>query len=364
MAKVIFLAIFLALYFVEHTQSIPFDEKDLESEEKLWDLYGRWQSYHAISRQHHEKHRRFNTFKDNARFIHEFNKKDKPYKLALNKYGDITTEEFKRHYAGSRVHEHRMLRPRIVSQEKFMYENVNLRDLPVSVDWRQNGAVTSVKDQGKCGSCWAFSTIVAVEGINQIKTTNLISLSEQELIDCDTDDNSGCQGGLMENAFEFIKKTGGITTETDYPYLAANGTCNSVKKNSPVVVIDGHENVPVNSEEALQKAVANQPVSVAIEAAGKPFQFYSHGVFTGECGTELDHGVAVVGYGSDNGTNYWIVKNSWGAEWGEKGYIRMQRGAKAKEGICGIAMEASYPLKTSPNPPKKGNNNASLRDEL
>ncbi|KAJ3708632.1 hypothetical protein LUZ61_012337 [Rhynchospora tenuis] len=354
MEKVLFLAILLTFSLIPHIMSIPFDERDLESEEKLWDLYERWQRHHAVSRDHHEKQKRFSVFKENAKFIHEFNKKGKSYKLELNKFGDLTTEEFKGSYAGSRVQEHRMFRPRTMTN-KFSYGSVNVGDLPLSIDWRQKGAVTGVKDQGKCGSCWAFSTVVSVEGINQIKTGNLISLSEQELIDCDTGDDSGCNGGLMENAFDFIKKSGGITTETAYPYKAQNGTCDASKMNSPAVVIDGYETVPANDEDSLLKAVANQPVSVSIEASGKPFQFYSTGVFTGDCKTDLDHGVAVVGYGVDqNGTKYWIVKNSWGPTWGEQGYIRMQRGIAAKEGICGIAMDASYPVKTSHNPPKKG----------
>ncbi|XP_072999998.1 vignain-like isoform X2 [Typha latifolia] len=358
-STLLLLAVVLALAFAP-SRSFPFEEKDVASEESLWNLYERWRSHHTVSRDLDEKNKRFNVFKENVKFIHEFNKKDKPYKLKLNKFGDMTKEEFRRTYAGSKVHHHRMRRGRPRGSESFTYESV--RDLPASVDWRQNGAVTAVKDQGQCGSCWAFSTVVAVEGINQIKTKKLVSLSEQELIDCDTSDNNGCNGGLMEYAFEFIKRNGGITLEEDYPYMADDGTCD-VSKNSPMVVIDGHVNVPANDEEALMKAVANQPVSVAIEASGTAFQFYSEGVFTGDCGTELDHGVAIVGYGTtQDGTKYWTVKNSWGSDWGEKGYIRMERGIQAEEGLCGIAMEPSYPIKTSPNHSNK--RRASLKDEL
>ncbi|XP_059638892.1 vignain-like [Cornus florida] len=203
------------------------------------------------------------------------------------------------------------------------------------------------------GSCWAFSTVVGVEGINQIKTKKLVSLSEQELVDCDTKENQGCNGGLMDYAYKFIKQKGGLNTEDNYPYTAEDGTCDASKENSPVVSIDGHENVPANDEDALLKTVANQPVYVGIDAGGSGFQFYSEGVFSGDCGTELDHGVAIVGYGTTlDGTKYWTVKNSWGPEWGEKGYIRMQRGISANEGLCGIAMQASYPIKTSSNNPK------------
>ncbi|XP_051123203.1 vignain-like [Andrographis paniculata] len=332
-------------------ECFDFHEKELESEGRLWDMYERWRSHHTVSRSLDEKHRRFNVFKANAHYVHSFNKKDKPYKLKLNKFADMTNHEFRSMYAGSRIKHHRMaVKGGLRGNGTFMYENV--QSIPPSVDWRKKGSVTPVKDQGQCGSCWAFSTIVAVEGINHIRTNNLVSLSEQELVDCDTEQNQGCNGGLMDIAFDFIQKKGGITTEKNYPYLGVDGKCDVKKENSPAVSIDGHENVPSNNEEALLKAVANQPVSVAIDAGGSNFQFYDEGVLTGECGTELDHGVAIVGYGTTvDGTKYWIVKNSWGPEWGENGYIRMQRGVEAEEGLCGIAMEASYPIKKSSNNP-------------
>ncbi|CAI0447476.1 unnamed protein product [Linum tenue] len=330
-----------------------YHEHELASEESLWDLYERWRSHHTVSTSLDDKHKRFNVFKQNVMHVHETNKMDKPYKLKLNKFSDMTSHEFKNAYANSKVHHHVMFRGAPRGNGTFMYENV--RRVPPSVDWRKKGAVTPVKDQGQC--------VVAVEGINYIKTKKLVSLSEQELVDCDTTENQGCNGGLMEYAFEFIKETGGLTTEDKYPYHAADGSCDSVKEDAPVVSIDGHENVPKNNEDALLKAVANQPVSVAIDAGSPDFQFYSEGVFTGSCGTELNHGVAAVGYGiTVDGTKYWIVKNSWGAEWGEKGFIRMQRGISDKTGLCGIAMEASYPVKTSSNPTP--HSSSSLRDEL
>ncbi|PON85243.1 Cyseine protease [Trema orientale] len=332
-------------------ESFDFHEEELESEESLWDLYGRWRSQHTVSRSLDEKHKRFNVFKENVKHVHNTNKKDKPYKLKLNKFADMTNHEFRSTYADSKIKHHRMFRGSQHGTVKFMYEKVD--SVPASVDWRKKGAVNAVKDQGNCGSCWAFSTVAAVEGINKIKTNMLVSLSEQELVDCDNEQNQGCNGGLMEYAFEYIKKRGGLTTETYYPYKAEDGSCDASKENSPAVSIDGHENVPENDEDALQKAVANQPVSVAIDAGSSDFQFYSEGVFNGYCGTELNHGVAVVGYGTTlDGTKYWIVRNSWGPEWGEKGYIRMQRHVSDKEGLCGIAMEASYPIKNSSTNPE------------
>ena len=200
-------------------------------------------------------------------------------------------------------------------------------------------------DKKNAGSCWAFSAVAAMEGITQLSTGKLISLSEQELVDCDTSgEDQGCSGGLMDDAFKFIEQNHGLTTEANYPYAGTDGTCNRKKAAHPAAKINGYEDVPANNEKALQKAVAHQPIAVAIDAGGSEFQFYSSGVFTGQCGTELDHGVAAVGYGtSDDGMKYWLVKNSWGTGWGEEGYIRMQRDVTAMEGLCGIAMQASYP---------------------
>ncbi|ONK58799.1 uncharacterized protein A4U43_C09F16760 [Asparagus officinalis] len=195
------------------------------------------------------------------------------------------------------------------------------------------------------GCCWAFSTVGATEGLIQIKKGNLTSLSEQQLVDCVTGGvTRGCEGGLMDEAFEYIIQNKGIASEETYPYTATEGTCNTDATSA--ATITGYEKVPANSEEALMAAVATQPVSVAIDGGGPDFKFYSRGVFTGPCGTDLDHAVTLVGYGTEesaDGTKYWLVKNSWGETWGEGGYMRMARDVGAPEGLCGIAKDASYP---------------------
>lgn len=314
-------------------------------------MYNWWLSKHGKTyNKLGEREERFEIFKDNLRFIDEHNSKNRSYKVGLTRFADLTNEEYRAMFLGTKSDPKRRVIKAKNPSRRYAFKATD--ELPDSVDWRKEGAVNPIKDQGSCGSCWAFSTIAAVEGINKIVTGELISLSEQELVDCDRTYDAGCNGGLMDNAFQFILKNGGIDTEQDYPYLAVDGTCDPVKVNNKAVTIDGFEDVIPFDEKALQKAVANQPVSVAIEASGMPLQFYQSGVFSGECGSALDHGVAIVGYGTDEtGMDYWIVRNSWGRDWGENGYIRIQRNViDTYTGKCGIAMQSSYPIKNTQNP--------------
>ncbi|KAK4274664.1 hypothetical protein QN277_017855 [Acacia crassicarpa] len=339
----------LDMSIISYDRTHP-DQSNWRTDSEVMAIYEHWlvkhgKAYNALG----EKEKRFEIFKDNLRFIDEHNAGNRTYKVGLNRFADLTNEEYRAKYLGTKIDHKR----RIAKTRNNRYASQIGDKLPEYVDWRKEGAVVQVKDQGSCGSCWAFSTVAAVEGINKLVTGDLISLSEQELVDCDTKYNEGCNGGLMDYAFQFIINNGGIDTEEDYPYHAVDGQCDHYRKNAKVVTIDGYEDVPANDEKALKKAVANQPVSVAIEAGGREFQLYVSGVFTGRCGTALDHGVAAVGYGTENGVDYWIVKNSWGSSWGEEGYIRMERNVgKTNTGKCGIAMQASYPTKKGLNPPK------------
>ncbi|KAI9120095.1 hypothetical protein K1719_009064 [Acacia pycnantha] len=308
-------------------------------EASMQERHEQWMIQHGrVYKDIQEKEKRFNIFKQNVEYIEGFNRDGtKPYKLGLNQFADLTNEEFTTSRNRFKGH----MCSSITRTPSFKYENVS--GVPSSVDWRQQGAVTPIKNQGECGCCWAFSAVAATEGITKLSTGKLISLSEQELVDCDTGVDQGCEGGLMDDAFKFIIKNNGINSEADYPYKGVDGSCNANEEGNHVASIKGYEDVPANSEQALQKAVVNQPVSVAIDASGSDFQFYKSGIFTGSCGTELDHGVTAVGYGVNDSSEYWLVKNSWGTEWGEEGYIRMQRNVDAQEGLCGIAMQASYP---------------------
>ncbi|KAL1195411.1 putative cysteine protease RDL5 [Cardamine amara subsp. amara] len=291
-----------------------------------------------------EKERRFTIFKDNLRFITNRNAANLSYRLGLNRFADISQDEYVQLCHGTNA---RPPRNHFFMTRSDRYKTSASDVLPKSVDWRNEGAVTEVKDQGLCRSCWAFSTVGAVEGLNKVVTGELITLSEQDLINCNKE-NNGCEGGKIETAYEFIINNGGLGTNNDYPYKAVNGVCDGhFKENNKNVILDGYENLPANDESSLMKAVAHQPVTAIIDSSSREFQLYESGVFDGTCKTNLNHGVVVVGYGTENGRDYWIVKNSRGNTWGEAGYMKMARNIANPRGLCGIAMRASYPLKNS-----------------
>ncbi|WCJ27186.1 Cysteine proteinases superfamily protein [Euphorbia peplus] len=319
-----------------------FASRPIQEESMLKKKHEEWILQHGrIYKDADEKQSRYLVFKDNVQRIDAFNNaKDKGYKLALNKFADMTDNEFRSKYLG---YKSKTSSSKLKSTSSFMH--ANLTAVPATMDWRKDGAVTPVKDQGDCGCCWAFSAVGAMEGLTKLKTGKLTSLSEQQLVDCDiANGNEGCNGGLMDIAFDYIIKNKGLTSEANYPYEQTDGICKKKKELSPAAKITGYKDVPSNNENALLQAVSKQPVSVAIDASGFDFRFYSSGVFSGECDTYLDHAVTAIGYGTNSdGTKYWLLKNSWGTSWGESGLMKMQRDVSAKEGLCGIAMEASYP---------------------
>jgi cathepsin L len=287
--------------------------------------------YHK-SYDHVEFGRRYNIFKQNLDFVSAHNKANKTFTVEMNKFGDLNLKEFSKLYLGTRI-----------TKVPTHFRKTPTFKLPASVDWTQKGAVTAIKNQGQCGSCWSFSTTGSVEGCHFLATGKLVSLSEQNLVDCSTaQGNQGCDGGLMDDAFQYIITNNGIDTEASYPYTAEDGTCSYNAANSGAT-IKGFTDVTSGDEGHLQTKVASTPTSVAIDASHSSFQFYSSGVYNEpDCSTsQLDHGVLAAGYGHDaSGGDYWLVKNSWGTDWGQNGYIWMSRN---KSNQCGIATAASIP---------------------
>jgi C1A family cysteine protease len=266
-------------------------------------------------------------FKDNLEYITAHNAEGHSYELGVNEFSDLSHKEFLERMTGCFV----------APAVDKVFDDVNaiaksVRDSN-DVDWVKKGAVTAIKNQGSCGSCWAFGTTGGVEGAWQIKTGQLISLSEQQLVDCaGPAGNHGCGGGLPSLAYNWIKSNGGICNQTSYAYTARDGTCK--KTCQPVAKISGFTGIP-KTEDGHQAAVDKQPVSIGVDASSRAFSSYKSGVFTGPCGTSLNHAVLTAGYTSE----YWLIKNSWGTSWGESGFARFARG----KNMCGMLNVANYP---------------------
>jgi C1A family cysteine protease len=318
-----------------------------------------WKITHGKNYATEEEHsHRFSVFQSNAEFVDAHNQKGMSYTVGLNEFADMTNEEFRSQRLGTR--------PLSFGTSGSSVHKRVLETAPDSVDWRDNAAaVGPVKNQGSCGSCWTFSAIASIEGAVGIKAGEYSSLSEQNLLDCvknqtvPYDPNEaccdGCQGGLMDNAFAYVvqKQSGALMTEASYPYKGRGGSC-AFDKTKASSIITGYVDCRPGSEKpsaATEEEEANVldalaiagPISIAVDAGGLGWQLYFGGVHTcwSPAGNpnSADHGVALVGYGVDGSDKYWIVRNSWGAGWGEKGYMRLEYGKNA----CGVANFASYP---------------------
>jgi cathepsin L len=292
--------------------------------------YGK--SYH-----HDEFQYRLGVFRANLDFINAKNLAQSHMVLAINEFADLTHAEFVQGYAG--------LKHVAIDGTQARREEKTIPTLPASFDWNSKGAVTPIKNQGQCGSCWSFSTTGSTEGCHQIKGASLVGLSEQNLMDCsDSYGNAGCDGGLMTDAMNYIIANNGIDTEATYPYTAEDGTCDFNAANVGATLA-AYNNIIQGNETDLQVNVAVGPTSVAIDASQNSFQFYSSGVYYEPAcsSTSLDHGVLATGWGVDTSSqypNYWVVKNSWGTTWGQAGWIWMARNMNNN---CGIATMATLP---------------------
>jgi C1A family cysteine protease len=304
-----------------------------ETEDPAGALWEQWQVQNGKSyADPDEAQYRFQVFKSNLAKIEASNANPaNTYTLGLTKFADLTSEEFSATYNG--------YRPNLAARNE---EPMAPRALPASVNWTAAGAVTPIKNQGQCGSCWSFSTTGSLEGLHQISNGTLLSFSEQQIMDCSwLYGNKGCDGGEMTKAMDYVHDKGDML-ESDYPYLAKSSLICKYKADEVVNHISGHKDVVHNNVTELMTAVVQQPISIGVEANQDAWQLYKGGVVNGNCGQQLDHGVLAVGYGvSNTNVSYWIVKNSWGADWGMAGYILIER---SQENLCGVLSSPSYPI--------------------
>ncbi|KAF2074261.1 hypothetical protein CYY_004435 [Polysphondylium violaceum] len=299
----------------------------------------KWMSHRNALYSSVDFHDKYENFKSNYDFIANWNDKQSSTILGLNDFADLSNKEYRETYLGTTYDVSDL-------EESTRLNQIFVGDVPNHLDWRVQGAVSHVKDQGRCGSCWSFSTVGAIEGSNFVKTGVMTTLSEQQLVDCSkTYGNHGCNGGLMEPSFQYVIDNGGLMTETNYPYTATDkAACKFDASKGPITTISAYNTTVRGSEDSLLQAVQLNPIAVAIDAGQRSFQLYKSGVYyDSNCSSyRLNHAVLLVGYGVEHTTNspYWIVKNSWNTVWGNQGYIMMAKGSNH----CGIASMASYSI--------------------
>jgi len=316
------------------------------SEPEYESRFVKWVGEHGKVYKHDEFFTRYHNFKMNVDIVEKHNAMQKAYKLGTNNMADLSKAEFAKKYLGYKPQPNRVRNVR---------KSLSARQAPAALDWQVLGKVTPVKDQGQCGSCYSFSATGSMEGAwgiaKNLTGASLVSISEEQVVDCSAaQGNQGCNGGLMDQVFQYVITNNGICTEAAYPYTAGGGQAGTCQTTcTPAVTLTSFTDVTPNNEDAMLQAIQNGPLSVAIEADQSVFQLYTSGVITATagCGNQLDHGVLAVGYGVDqaSGLKFWRIKNSWNSSWGNQGYVQVERANAAyPSGTCGIAMDPSYPV--------------------
>jgi cathepsin F len=338
-----------------NSNNLNFLNNENESKEKdTYELFLNFiatngKSYSSIE----EFNKRFQAFKENLKNVGFENKKenqninDKKQAIQLPKFIDISQEEFRSKYLKLKIHlkpknQTEKKKPRNLQKEnqnKEKKEKRNLQELPKSFDWRNFGKVSSVKEQGECGVCWAFAAAANLESLYAIKYNKILDLSEEQMLDCDSV-NNGCDGGNMEDAFKYLNKAGGLMREADYKYTQIKDRCKfNIAKS--VVQVRGWKVLDTNDEDEIARILMEKgPLSIGINADN--LQLHQKGIYDESkqsCPVDnLNHAVLIVGFGEEQGEKYWIIKNSWGENWADNGFFKISRG----KGTCGINLYVVY----------------------
>lgn len=330
-------AVFVALRGYSHWTKSPasISTNFVQGDDLILAAFGKWTAkYNKIYLTREESSFRFRIFQQNMKKVKEMIDHGINYTVGLTKFSDLSAEEFRALYVSA-------LPTRNNSSRHVVHLDTD--NLPDQIDWRVKGAVSEVRNQGFCASGWAFAAVGALEGLNFLKNGKLKTFSEQQLIDCSGKyGNNGCKGGFEYYGYSYVADNG-IESLKDYPYKAVDMYC---RYDASKVVFQnkGLAHIAVNDPDQIAAALVNQPVTVAVEADRDPFQFYISGVLDSvDCGTNLNHALVAVGYNNKNSQPYWILKNSWGPDFGESGYIRILKTSTKEPGICGVAADPSYP---------------------
>jgi len=319
----------VSLLFVVCCYALTLEENEYQSK------FTKWAVFHSKNYEMDAFFKRYSIFKQNLDYINNHNVQNSSFEMEMNRFGDLTFEEFSTAYKG---------RPTTVhAKESFIPISETIVGAGESLDWRTKSAVNPVQDQGQCGSCYSYSGIASIEGAWAIQKTQLLKLSEQQVVDCSRSlGNEGCNGGFEKNVFQYVINNKGIGASSKYAYTGRDNQACRASSTPSVVTISSYKSIPSNNENAMMTAVKLGPISIAVDAS-HAFQFYSRGVLDDKaCGTSLDHAINIVGFGTDatSGKDFWIVRNSWGPSWGESGYVRIVR----NKNMCGLAMDSAYPV--------------------